>query len=281
MKYLLLFFVLLPLFRVSAQRVTPFALDTAMLHHLISTSTDPSLRRDTLSRVILDTAPMPLQIRFQYDNIPQAQSNERDFNPYCLGTALHYLTAIPENNIPERLEDAKQLLADQRLRLFRLKNLQIKAVQLLIANGFPLLVDMSRINLVRNQAGDNLLRVNSQSFFNVVKGYSPIDLAVLPSLEKGYKPDSVVFYFYENYGFAGNYMDTLDGSIRSRLPIVNGHQTASRNQLCRFNAIYLIAPAEIDEPALKKMFKGIHESMTRDYHSLEFGYYAPDIEELK
>jgi len=281
MNKLLLLLFLSQVPALFAQRSTPFVLDTAMLRHLRSTSADASLRRDTLSKVVLDSSSMPLQVRFYYDNIPQAQTNERDPNPHYLGTALHYITAIPENTIPERLEDAKQLLKENQLRLFQLKNLQIKAAQLCIANGFPLLVDVYRVNLVKNPNSSSLLRANSQSFFDVVQGYAPVDPSVLPSLEKGYKPDSVVFYFYENYGFAGNYADTLDGSIRSLLPVVNGHQTASRNQLCRFNTVYLLAPATVDAPLLKKMFAGLYESMSPAYRTLDFGFYVPEVEEIR
>jgi len=232
----------------------------------------PFILTDTIYHRI-DTVPMPPELVFFYENLPQAEKNTSYSQPFYLNKAVHYLTDLPETAIPTSLDSLPGFLNDNGYRIFRIRKAQIHAIRFLLRNGLPLLLEMERIRHLPKSSGEYTLRTSSQPFFNVLTGFAPVEPAVAVSLDQGDFKPSFVLYLRDNTAIPVRNLDPLESGIRDMLLIADHHQKIIGNQSCRVREAYLIVPAAFDRERMNGMFKAMLDS-------LSFDYQAPFIEQL-
>ncbi len=160
-------------------------------------------------KVILDESPMHPEDRFFYGNVPVSEGHSRDQATLFLKRSVHYITGIPESKIPQEIRYLPFVLKANGFSIFKLQNPESKVVQVLLANGIPLLVEMCSVKDRPNGNNKTTVTVGvtaytiyglkkeqpitSQEYYNVIKGYSPIESLVLEGLKIGEKEKSVCF----------------------------------------------------------------------------------------
>jgi hypothetical protein len=240
-------------------------------------------------KLLLDENPMPADERFFYANTPAARMHSRDQGTLFLKKAVHYITGIPESKIPQEIKYLPFVLKSRGFRIYKLQKLESKAAQVLLANGIPLLVEMCSVEGRGNAENKNTVTVGettysisradkpkpvtSQEYYDVIKGYAPIETGVLYGLRKGEEKESAVFYLYDDYAFTAFVKDLLPIQFREMFLIAHQSQTTAQGQLCRINRAFIIVPAVQDEEKMRK-------SLVAMMDKVPLTYALPEIESL-
>jgi hypothetical protein len=264
--------------------------DSVVAQGVISFIPDAPVVKEIVPRVVLDTTPMAPDVRFYFDNIPiSQQSSSHGQIPLFLKKAVNYLAGISENDIPQEMNILPFVLQSKGYRIFRLHGLQTRPAQLLIANGLPLMIEMQRIEGYNDPLNDKLFiqiggnthavkmpmknPVTRQLYYNVIKGYSPVEGSSVLNIKKGDLDNLTVLYTYDEYAFRIHHSTDLKKELMAMQRIVNGYQDANLNQVMGINAVYLIVPKIMDKKALKAKLDDIYETMP-------FKFKIPIVEEV-
>lgn len=224
-------------------------------------------------KLILDPERMKPEALFKYQNIPGGTSVVSWEDAMHLQECVSYLTGIPVSKIPDRMDLLREWLPTQGFRIFRVRNLHVKATEAMISNGMYVLILMTK----NKETNGNMAGALSP-FFNIIKGFRTVGGKTIVQQKDG---TEILLYLYDNSIFRYEEKEKLSFDYKRMAYVVQGTpfwvdgspSLSFSSYRGRIEDIFVIVPRSFTKETLQKYVATTMESVPLSFRT-------PDFEEM-